>query len=87
MMLLVFLGGSLLLKGIRIVWTCSNILNNLKPDVFKVDLLIFITSIPFPTYQVLVHYRTASSTVFKYPLEFLLRPLLHQTVPHDELES
>jgi len=60
MMLLVFLAGFSLLEGIGIVSACPKILNNFKTDVFEVDLLIIITSVPFPTHQVLAFASTSS---------------------------
>jgi len=71
MTLLVFLGGSLLLKGIGIISACPKILNDFKTDVFEVDPLIVITSVPFPTYQVLTFVGTRSSTKFEYSFDFL----------------
>ena len=44
---LMFLGGFLLLAGVEIVSSYSKVLNDFKADVFKVDLLIVITSIAF----------------------------------------
>ena len=50
MTLLVFLEGSLLLEDVGIVSTCLKVLNYFKTDISKVDLLIVITSVYFPTY-------------------------------------
>ena len=47
MMLQVLLGGSSLLEGVGIVSACPIVLNNFKDDVFEVDLLIVISSVPF----------------------------------------
>jgi len=48
-MLLVFLGGSLQLEGVEIVSACPKVLKDNKTDVFKVDPLNVMTSVPFPT--------------------------------------
>jgi len=68
--LLVFLGGSLLLEGVGIVSTYPKVLNDFKADVCEVDPFIVITSIPFPTYQVLAFASTRSSTKFEYSFDF-----------------
>jgi len=68
--LLVFLGGSSLLEGVGIVSTCPKVLNDFKADVFKVDPLIVITSVIFPSYQVLAFAGTRSSTKFEYSFDF-----------------
>jgi len=68
--LLVFLGGSLLLEGVGIVSACPKVLNGFKADVFEVDPLIVVTSVPFPTYQVLAFAGTRSSTKFEYSFDF-----------------
>jgi len=64
--LLVFLGGSSLLEGVGIVSTYPKVLNDFKTDVFEVDSFIVITSIPFPTYQVLAFASTRSGTKLEY---------------------
>jgi len=69
-MLLVFLGGSSLLEGIGMVSTCQKVLNNFKADVFKVDPLIVITFVTFPSYQLLAFASTRSSTKFEYSFYF-----------------
>jgi len=66
----VFLGGSSLLEGVEIVSSCPKVLNNFKADVFEVDPLIVITSIPFPTYQVLPFASMRSGTKFEYSFDF-----------------
>ena len=66
MMLLVFLEGSLLLEGVGIISAWPNILKDFKTDVFEVDLLIVITSVPFPMYLVLTFAGTRRSTKFEY---------------------
>ena len=71
MMLVVFLGGSSLLKGVGIVSTCPKVLNDFKADVFEINLLIVIISVTFPSYQVLAFAVTRSSTKFEYSLDFL----------------
>jgi len=68
--LLVFLGGSSLLEGDRIVSTCIKVFNDFKADVFEVDPFIVITSIPFQTYQVLAFTSTRSSKKFEYSFDF-----------------
>ena len=70
MMLLVFLGGCLLVEGIGIVSACPKVLNNFKTDIFEVDSLIGITSIPFPTYQVLAFAGMRCSTKLEYSFDF-----------------
>jgi len=70
MTLLVFLGGSSLLEGVGIVSACPKVLNDFKTDVFEVDPLIVITSVPFPTYQVLAFASTRSGTEFEYSFDF-----------------
>jgi len=69
-MLLVFLGGSLFLEGVGIVSACPKVLNDFKADVFEVDPLIVITSIPFPTYRVLAFASTRSGMKFQYLFDF-----------------
>jgi len=69
--LLVFLGGSSLLEGVGIVSACSQVLNGFKGDVLEVDPLIVLTSVPFPTYQVLAFASARSSTKFEYSFDFL----------------
>jgi len=44
-----FLGGSSLLEGVGIVSGCPKVLNYFKTDVFEVDPLIVMTSVPFST--------------------------------------
>jgi len=68
--LLVFLGGSSLLEGVGIISACPKVLNDFKADVYEVDTLIVITSIPFPTYQVLAFAGTRSGTKFEYSFDF-----------------
>jgi len=48
--LLVFLRGSSLLEVVGVVSACPKVLKDFKNDVFEVDPLIVITSIPFPKY-------------------------------------
>jgi len=59
-----------LFEGVGIVSACSKVLHDLKTDVLEVDLFIVITSIPFPTYQVMAFASTRSSTKFKYSFDF-----------------
>jgi len=59
-----------LLEGFGIVSTCPKVLNDFKADVLVVDPLIDITSIPFPTYQVLAFASRRSGTKFKYSFDF-----------------
>jgi len=59
-----------LLAGVGVVPACPKVLYNLKTDVFEVDLLIVITSVPFPTYQVLPFASTRSGTKFEYLFDF-----------------
>jgi len=66
-----FLIGSSLLEIVGIVSTCTKVLNYCKADVFKVYLLIFITSIPFPSYQVLAFASMGSGMKFEHLLDFL----------------
>jgi len=68
--LLVFLGGSSLLESVAVVSACSKVLNDFKGDVFEVDPLIVITSVPFPTYQVLAFASTRRGTKFEYFFDF-----------------
>jgi len=68
--LLVFLGGSSLLAGVGVVPACPKVLYDFKTDVFEVDPLIVITSVPFPTYQVLAFASTRSGTKFEYSFDF-----------------
>jgi len=70
MMLLVFLGGSSLIEGVAIVSACAKVLHALKTDVFEVDPLIVITSVPFQTSQVLALASTSRGTKFEYSFEF-----------------
>jgi len=70
MTLLVFLGGSSLLEGVGIVSACPKGLNDFKADVFEVDPLIVITSVPFPMYQVLAFASMRSGTKFEYSFDF-----------------
>ena len=58
-------------EGVAIVSTCPKILHDFKTDVFEVDPLIVITSIPFPRYQVLTSASTRSSMEFKHSFDFL----------------
>jgi len=68
--LLVFLGGSSLLEGVGIVCACPKVLNDFKTDVFEVNLLNVITSVPFSMHQVLGFAGTRSSTKFEYSFDF-----------------
>ena len=70
MTLLVFVGGSSLLTGVGVVSTCPKVLNDFKADVLEVDPLIIITSVTFPSYQVLAFAGTRSSTKLEYFLHF-----------------
>jgi len=70
-MLLMFLGRSSLLEAVGVVSTCPKILNDCKTDVFEVDPLIVITSVPFPTYQVLAFAGTRRSMKFEYSFNYL----------------
>jgi len=70
MILFVLLEGSSLLEGVGIVSTCLKVLNDFKADVFKIDPLIVITSVHFPTYQVLAFASTRNSTKFEYSFDF-----------------
>jgi len=69
-MLLVFLVGFSLLEGVGIVSTCPKVLNYFQTDIFEVDQLIVITSVPFPTYQVLALASTRSGTKFECSFDF-----------------
>jgi len=69
-MLLMFLGESSLLEGVGVVSTCPKVLNDFKADVFEVDPLIFITAVPFPTYQVLAFVSMRRGTKFEYSFDF-----------------
>jgi len=68
--LLVFLAGSSLFEGIGIVSACPKILNDFKTDVFEIDPFSVITSITFPSNQVLAFAGTRSSTEFEYSFDF-----------------
>jgi len=68
--LFVFLGGTSLLKGVGIVSACPKVWNDFKTDVFEVDPLIVITSIPFSMYTVLSFAGTRRSTKFEYSFDF-----------------
>ena len=70
MTLLVFLKGSSLLADVGIVSACPIVLNDFNTDVFEVDPLIVITSVPFPTYQVLAFAGTRSGTNFEHLFDF-----------------
>ena len=70
MTLLVFLGGSSLLEGVGVISTCPKVLNDFKADVFEVDPLIVITSVTFPSYQVLAVAGTRRSKKFEYLFDF-----------------
>jgi len=59
-----------LLKGVGTISACPIILNDFKTDVFEVNPLIVITSVPFPTYQVLAFAGIRSSTKFEYSFNF-----------------
>jgi len=64
--LLVFLRGSLLLEGVGVVSACPKVLNDFNADVFEVDPFIVITSITFPSNQVLAFASTRSGAEFEY---------------------
>jgi len=68
--LLVFLGGSLLLEGVGVVSTCPKVFNDFKADVFEIDPFIVITSVSFPTYQLLAFASTRSGTKFEDSFNF-----------------
>jgi len=68
--LLGFLGGSSFLEGVGIVSACTKVLNDFKADAFEVDPLIIITSITFPSYQVLAFAGTRRSTKFECSFYF-----------------
>jgi len=68
--LLVFLGGSSLLEGVGVVSSCPKVLNDFKTDIFQLDPLVVITSVPFPTYQVLAFASTRSGAKFEYSFDF-----------------
>jgi len=68
---LAFLSGSSLLEGIGIVSTCQKVLNDFQANVFKVDPLIVISSIPCPMYYVWAFAGTRGSTKFEYSFDFL----------------
>jgi len=70
MTLLVFLGGPSLFEGVGILSASPKVLNGFKADVFTVDPFIGITSVPFPTYQVLAFTSTRSGTKFEYSFDF-----------------
>ena len=57
-------------EGIGVVSACAKVLNDFKPDVFEVDLLIIINSVPFPTYQVLALSGIRRGTKFEYSFDF-----------------
>ena len=59
-----------MLEGVGVVSACPIVLNDFKPDVFEVDPLIVITSVTFPSYQVLAFAGTRSSTKFEYSFDF-----------------
>jgi len=59
-----------LLGGVGVVSACPKVLNYLKADVFEGDPFIVITSVPFPTYQVLAFASTRNSTKFEYAFDF-----------------
>jgi len=59
-----------LLEGVRVVSACPIVLNDFKADVFEVDPLIVITSVIFPSYQVLAFAGTRCSTKFEYSFDF-----------------
>ena len=67
---LVFLEGSSLFEGGGVVSACPKVLNDFKADIFKVDPFIVITSLPFPTYQILAFASTRSGTKFKSSFDF-----------------
>ena len=70
MKLLMFLGGSSLLKGVGLVSTCPKVLNDFKADVFEIDPLIVITSITFSLYQVLAFSSLRRSSKFEYSFDY-----------------
>ena len=59
-----------MLEGVGVVSACPKVLNDFKTDVFEVDPLIVITSVPFPTFQVLAFASTRSGTKFEYSFDF-----------------
>jgi len=59
-----------LLEGVGVVSACPIVLNDFKADVFEIDPLIVITSVTFPSYQVLAFAGTRSSTKFEYSFDF-----------------
>jgi len=70
MTFLVFLEGSSVLEGDGIVSACPKVLNDFKGDIFEVDAVIVIASIPFPRYLVLALASTRSTTKFEYLFDF-----------------
>jgi len=69
--LLVFLEGSSLLESVGVVSASPKVLNDFKADVFKVDPLIVITSITFPSHQVLAFAGTRRGKKFEYSFHIL----------------
>jgi len=59
-----------LLESVGIVSACPKIFYDFKPDVFEVDPLIVITSVTFPSYQVLAFAGMWGSTEFAYSFDF-----------------
>jgi len=59
-----------LLEGVGIVSACPKVLNYFKADVYEVDPFIVITSVPFPTYQLLAFASTRSGMKFEYSFDF-----------------
>jgi len=59
-----------LLEGVGLVSAYLNVLNDYKADVFEVDPLIVITSVTFPSHQVLAFAGTRSSMKFEYSFDF-----------------
>jgi len=68
--LLVFLGGSSLLESVEVVYSCPKVTNDFKAYVYEVDPLIIITSVTFPSRQVLAFPSTRSSTKLEYLFDF-----------------
>ena len=53
MTIIVFVGGFSLLEGVGIEFACTKAWNDFKTNVFEVNSLIVITSVHFPSHQVL----------------------------------
>ena len=59
-----------MLEGVGVVSTCPKVFNDFKADVFEIDPFIVITSVSFPTYQLLAFASTRSGTKFEYSFDF-----------------